>query len=196
VELSFATPDQVYHLVEGLFARIFKLIGVELTTPFPRYTFAEVMRRFGSDKPDLRIEGMELQDLSTALAETTFAPYASALSSGGAIKGIVIAGGASMSRKVLDELQEFARRYGASALAWIKLGDELSSSLVKALGHDTVVDVAGAAGAQKGDAVLIVAGKSDVVSASLGALRNEIAKREKLIPENVFRPLWVTEFPM
>jgi len=196
VELSFATPDQVYHLVEGLFARIFKLIGVELATPFPRYTFAEVMRRFGSDKPDLRIEGMELQDLSTALAETTFAPYASALSSGGAIKGIVIAGGASMSRKVLDDLQEFARRYGASALAWIKLGDELSSSLVKALGHDTVVDVAGTAGAQKGDAVLIVAGKSDVVSASLGALRNEIAKREKLIPENVFRPLWVTEFPM
>jgi aspartyl-tRNA synthetase len=182
--------------VEGLFARIFELIDVELTTPFPRFTFAEVMRRFGSDKPDLRIEGMELQDLSSALAETTFAPYASALSTGGAIKGIVVAGGASMSRKVLDELQEFARRYGAGALAWIKLGDELSSSLVKALGHDTVVDVAGLAGAQKGDAVLIVAGKSDVVTASLGALRNEIAKREKLIPENVFMPLWVTEFPM
>jgi aspartyl-tRNA synthetase len=196
VELSFATPDQVYRLVEGLFARLFNLIGVELTTPFPRFTFAEVMRRFGSDKPDLRIEGMELQDLSSALAETTFAPYASALSTGGTIKGIVIAGGASMSRKVLDELQEFARRYGAGALAWIKLGDELSSSLVKALGHDTVVDVAGVAGAQKGDAVLIVAGKPDVVSASLGALRNEIAKREKLIPENVFMPLWVTEFPM
>ena len=196
VELSFATPEQVYRLVEGLFARIFKLIGVELTTPFPRFTFAEVMRRFGSDKPDLRIEGMELQDLSKALAETTFAPYASALSTGGTIKGIVIPGGASMSRKLLDELQEFARRYGAGALAWIKLGDELSSSLVKALGHDTVVDVAGVAGAQKGDAVLIVAGKSDVVSASLGALRNEIAKRDKLIPENVFMPLWVTEFPM
>jgi aspartyl-tRNA synthetase len=196
VELSFATPDQVYRLVEGLFARIFSLIGVVLTTPFPRFTFAEVMRRFGSDKPDLRIEGMELQDLSAALAETTFAPYASALSTGGTIKGIVYAGGASLSRKGLDELQEFVKRYGASALAWIKLGDELSSSLVKALGHDTVVDIAGVAGAQKGDAVLIVAGKSDVVSASLGALRNEIAKREKLIPENVFMPLWVTEFPM
>jgi aspartyl-tRNA synthetase len=196
VELSFATPDQVYRLVEGLFARIFHLIGVELTTPFPQFTFAEVMRRFGSDKPDLRIEGMELQDLSSALVETTFAPYASALSTGGAIKGIVIAGGASMSRKVLDEFQEFARRYGAGALAWIKLGDELSSSLLKVLGQDTVVDVAGVAGAQKGDAVLIVAGKSDVVTASLGALRNEIAKREKLIPENVFMPLWVTEFPM
>jgi len=196
VEMSFATPDQIYQLVEGLFARVFRLIGVELQTPFPRYTFAEVMRRFGSDKPDLRIEGMELQDLSPTLAETTFAPYASVLSGGGEIKGFVISCGAALSRKVLDELQEFAKRYGAGALAWIKLGDELSSSLLKALGHDAIVDLAGVAGARKGDAVLIVAGKADVVAASLGALRNEVARREKLIPENVFAPLWVTEFPM
>ncbi len=196
VELSFATPDQVYQLIEGLFARIFSLVGAELTTPFPRYTYAEVMSRFGSDKPDLRIDGMELQDLSERLAETTFAPYASALERGGQIKGIVVSGGAAMSRKVLDELQEFAKRYGAPALGWIKLGDELSSSLLKALGNDTVVDLAGTVGAQKGDAVLIIAGKSDVVAASLGALRNEIARREKLIPESVFTPLWVTDFPM
>src|SRR5437763_424143 len=196
VEMSFATPEQIYKLVEGLFARIFRLIDVELRTPFPRFSFAEVMRRFGSDKPDLRIDGMELQDLSSALAETTFAPYSSVLSSGGEINGIVVSGGASMSRKMLDELQEFAKRYGAGALAWIKLGDELSSSLLKVLGNDKVIDLAGSAGAQKGDAVLIVAGKSDVVSASLGALRNEIARREKLIPENVFAALWVTDFPM
>src|SRR5262249_26603607 len=149
VEMSFATPDQVYKLVEGLFARIFRLIGAELKTPFPRFTFAEVMRRFGSDKPDLRIEGMELQHLSERLAETTFAPVAGALSCGGEIRGLVVNGGASMSRKTLDELQEFAKRYGAGALAWIKLGDELSSSLVKALGNDTVVDLAGVVGAQK-----------------------------------------------
>src|SRR4029078_11172268 len=99
-------------------------------------------------------------------------PYASVLTAHGVIKGIVVSGGASMSRKALDELQEFAKRYGATALGWIKLGDELSSSLLKALGHDTVVDLAGTAGAQKGDAVLIVAGKRDVVSASPGALRN------------------------
>jgi aspartyl-tRNA synthetase len=196
VEMSFATPEQIYKLVEGLFARVFRLIGVDLKTPFPRFTFGEVMRRFGSDKPDLRIEGMELQDLSEKLAETTFPPYASALSRGGEVKAIVVSGGASMSRKTLDELQEFARRYGAGALAWIKLGDELSSSLLKSLGHETVVDLAGAARAQKGDAVLIVAGKPDVVAASLGALRNEIARRENLVPESVFMPLWVTEFPM
>jgi aspartyl-tRNA synthetase len=196
VEMSFATPEQIYELVEGLFARIFRLIDVELETPFPRLTFADAMRRFGSDKPDLRIPAMELQDFSEALAETTFAPYASVLSAKGEIKGLVVSGGASMSRKTLDELQEFAKRYGATALAWIKLGDELTSSLLKVLGHDTVVDLAGLAGAQKGDAVLIVAGKPDVVAASLGALRNEVAKRENLIPEGVYAPLWVTEFPM
>lgn len=196
VEMSFATPDQVYALVEGLFARIFRLIDVELQTPFPRLTYAEVMRRFGSDKPDLRIPAMELQEFNEALAETTFAPYASVLSAGGEIKGMAISGGASMSRKVLDELQEFVKRYGATALAWIKLGDELSSSLLKALGKDKVVELAGIAGAQKGDAVLIVAGKPEVVAASLGALRNEVAKRENLIPEGVCAPLWVTEFPM
>ena len=196
VEMSFATPDQVYALIEGLFARLFKLIGAELRTPFPRFTFAEVMRRFGSDKPDLRIEDMELQDLSSTLEGTTFAPYASVLSSGGEIRSIAVRGGASMSRKTLDELQEFVKRYGAGALAWIKVGDELSSSLLKALGADAVIRLAETAGARKGDVVLIVAGKPDVVAASLGELRNEVAHREKLIPENMFTPLWVTEFPM
>jgi aspartyl-tRNA synthetase len=196
VELSFATPDQIYTLVEGLFARIFQLIGVELPIPFPRLTFAEVMERFGSDKPDLRIEGMELKDLSSALAETTFAPFASTLNSGGQVKGMAVRGGAAMSRKTLDELQEFAKRYGAGALAWIKLGEEISSSLMKVLGTETVSRLAELGGAKSGDAVLIVAGKPSVVAASLGALRNEIARREKLIPERVFAPLWVTEFPM
>src|ERR1051325_7120837 len=196
VELSFATLDQIYSVTEGLFARIFKLIGVDLPLPFPRYSYAEAMSRWGSDKPDLRIQGMELQDLSAALSETTFAPYAAALKGGGSIKGLVITGGTQLSRKALDELQEFAKRYGATALAWIKLGDELSSSLLKALGNDKVVDLAGIAGAQRGDAVLIVAGKSNVVAASLGALRNEVSKRENLIPEGVYTPLWVAEFPM
>jgi aspartyl-tRNA synthetase len=196
IEMSFATPDQIYALVEGLFARIFRLQRVDLPIPFPRFTFAEVMQRFGSDKPDLRIKGMELKDLSPAIEGTTFPPYASALAAGGQVKGLSVRGGAAMSRKALDELQEFAKRYGAGALAWIKLGEELSSSLAKALGNDTVSQMAELAGAEKGDAVLIVAGKREVVEASLGALRNEVARREKLIPENVFAPLWVTEFPM
>lgn len=196
VEMSFATLDQIYSVTEGLFARVFKLIGVDLPLPFPRFTYAEAMRRWGSDKPDLRITGMELQNLSPALAGTEFAPYAAALAAGGEVKGMVVHGGAGLSRKVLDELQEFAKRYGASGLAWIKLGDETTSSLLKALGEDGVGRLAAAANAEKGDAVLIVAGKAKTVAASLGALRNEVARREKLIPANVYAPLWVTEFPM
>jgi len=196
LEMSFATLDQIYSVTEGLFARVFRLIGVDLPLPFPRFSYAEAMRRWGSDKPDLRIKEMELQDLSPALAETTFAPYASALAAGGEVKGIGITGGAGLSRKTLDELQEFAKRYGATALAWIKLGDETTSSLLKALGDDGVNSLASAAEAKKGDAVLIVAGKPKIVAASLGALRNEVARREKSIPANAYAPLWVTEFPM
>jgi aspartyl-tRNA synthetase len=196
VEMSFPTLERIYALTEGYFSRVFRAaVGIELPTPFPRLTYAEAMRRYGSDKPDLRF-GMELRDLSPALAGTTFPPFASALATNGEVKGIVARGGAGLSRKVLDELQEHAKRYGAGALAWIKLGDEVSSSLLKALGEETIKGMASAAEASAGDAVLIVAGKSKTVAASLGALRIEIAKREKLIPENVYAPLWVTEFPM
>ena len=195
VEMSFATTEQVYRLIEGLFARVFRLVGAELPTPFPRLTYAEAMRRYGSDKPDLRF-GMELRDLSAALEGTTFAPFASTLEGGGEIKGLVVPGGAHLSRKVLDELQEFVKRYNASALAWVKLGDEISSSLLKALGQETIERLGQEAGASRTDAVLVVAGRPKVVAASLGALRNEMARREKLIPENAYAPLWVTEFPM
>jgi aspartyl-tRNA synthetase len=139
---------------------------------------------------------MELQDLTPALEGTSFPPFAAALDGGGQVKGIVVKQGSGLSRKTLDELQEFAKRYGATALAWIKSGDEISSSLLKAFGADAVGRIAEVAGAQKGDAVLIVSGKPKTVAASLGALRNEVARREKLIPEKVYAPLWVTEFPM
>jgi aspartyl-tRNA synthetase len=196
VEMSFPSLEQIYELVEGLFARVFRdALDVELPVPFPRLSYAEALRRYGSDKPDLRFE-MELQDLAPAIEGTTFAPFASALEAGGEVKGLVVKGGAKWSRKQLDELQEFVKRYGAGALAWIKLGDELASSLLKALGDESVKRIATTAGASTGDAVLIIAGNADTVAASLGALRNEVARREKLIPVNVFKPLWVTEFPM
>jgi aspartyl-tRNA synthetase len=195
VEFSFATREQVYRLIEGLLARVFRLVGAELQAPFQRLSYAEALRRFGSDKPDLRF-GMELQDLRPAVEGTTFAPFASALEKSGEVKGLVVKRGAHLSRKSLDELQEVVKRYGAGALAWVKLGDELSSSLLKALGEEGVTRLASQAGAEKNDALLVVAGRSSVVAASLGALRNEVARREKLIPPNSFAPLWVTEFPM
>ena len=196
VEMSFANQEMVYRLLENLYGHVFRLIGVELPEKFPRMTYAEAMRRYGSDKPDLRFE-MELQDLSENLKDTDFAPFASTLEQKGEIKAIVVKGKADYSRKQLDELQEFVKRYGAGALAWIKLGEaETTSSLLKVLGEAKIEELARAAGAEKGDACLIVAGRKSVVAAALGALRLEVAKRENLIPRDVFKPLLVVDFPM
>lgn len=196
MEMSFANQEMAYREIEGMFGHVFKLIDVELPAKWPRMTYAEAMRRYGSDKPDLRFE-MELVDLSDELAGTDFAPFASVLETGGKIKCIVAPGKADYSRKQLDELQEFVKRYGAGALAWIKLGEqETTSSLLKVLGEEKIAELASAAKANKGDAVLIVAGRRSVVAASLGALRGEVARREDLIDRAAYRPLIVTEFPM
>jgi aspartyl-tRNA synthetase len=195
MEMSFANQEMAYREIEGMFGHVFKLIGVDLPAQWPRMTYAEAMRRYGSDKPDLRF-GMELVDLSGELAGTDFAPFASVLEAKGEIKCIVAKGKADYSRKQLDELQDFVKRYGAGALAWIKLGDETTSSLLKVLGEAKIAELALTSGAEKGDLVLIVAGRKSVVRAALGALRVEVAKRENLIDRNSHRPLIVTEFPM
>lgn len=195
MEMSFVNREQVYREMEGMFNHVLKLIDVELPTEWPRLTYAEAMRRYGSDKPDLRF-GMELIDLSDELKETDFAPFAETLSKGGEIKAIVAKGKADYSRKQTDELQEYVKRYGAGALAWIKVGDETTSSLLKVLGEGKIAELASTANAEKGDAVLIVAGKKSVVAAALGALRNEVARRENLIGRSKYECLIVTEFPM
>lgn len=195
MEMSFANQEMAYREIEGMFGHVFKLIGVELPAQWPRMTYAEAMRRYGSDKPDLRFE-MELVDLSSELTGTDFAPFASVLENKGEIKCITVKGKADHSRKQLEELQEFVKRYGAGALASIKMGDEITSSLLKVLGESKIAELAAAAEAEKGDLVLIVAGKKSVVAASLGALRVEVAKREDLIDRTAYRPLIVTEFPM
>ncbi len=208
MEMSFVNREQVYREMEGMFNHVLQLIDVELPSQWPRMTYAEAMRRYGSDKPDLRF-GMELADLSEKLRDTDFAPFASVLSDGGTTKCIVVKGKADYSRKQLDELQEFVKRYSAGALAWIKLGDQtaavstgsgsdrgISSSLMKVLGETKIDELIAASGAEKGDAVLIVAGRKSVVAAALGALRGEIARRENLIDRGQYEALIVTEFPM
>ncbi len=196
VELSFASEEIVYRIIEGVFTSVMRLIGVELPNPFPRLSYAEAMACYGSDKPDLRYS-LELKDLSGCLSDTTFAPFAAVLENGGQVKGIVVPDGVnSLSRKQLDELQEFVKRYGASGLAWIKRGDEVSSSLLKVLGPETIERMCATAGANQGDAVLVVAGRKKVVAASLGALRVELARRLQMIPTGVYKPLIVTNFPM
>jgi aspartyl-tRNA synthetase len=206
VEMSFAHPEMVYEIIEGTYQNIFRLIDIELPTKWPRMTYAEAIRRYGSDKPDLRFE-MELVDLTNDLRDTDFAPFRSAIDAKGEVKCIVVKGKTDYSRKQLDELQEFVKRYGAGALAWIKVGDVgiptgpdsdrgFSSSLLKALGEEKITQLASSAKAEKGDIVLIVAGRRSVVAAALGALRLEAARRENLIPQNVFKPLLVIDFPL
>ena len=196
MEMSFVNREHVYREMEGMFNHVLRLIDVNLPTEWPRMTYAEAMRRYGSDKPDVRFE-MELVDLINELRETDFAPFADTLSKGGEIKCLVVKGKADYSRKQTDELQEFVKRYGASALAWIKLGAEgTTSSLLKVLGESKIEQLASTAKAEKGDAVLLVAGSKSVVAASLGALRQEIARRENLIDRNRYECLIVTEFPM
>ena len=195
MEMSFVNREQIYREMEGMFHHVLKLIDVDLPTEWPRLTYAEAMRRYGSDKPDLRFE-MELKDLSSELNGTDFAPFADVLSKGGEIKCLIAKGRADYSRKQLDELQEFVKRYGAGALAWIKIGDETTSSLLKVLGENKITALASAARADRGDAILIVAGSKSVVGASLGALRNEVARRENLVDRSRYEALIVTEFPM
>ena len=196
MEMSFANPEMAYRHIEGMFNHLMsKVGGIELPVQWPRMTYAEAMRRFGSDKPDLRFE-MELQDLSASLKGTDFAPFASVLKAKGEIKCIVARGKADYSRKQLDELQDFAKRYGAGALAWIKVADEVTSSLLKVLGEDKIAELVSVSGAEKGDLALIIAGRKSVVAASLGALRIEVAKREGLIDRAAYKPLIVKEFPM
>ncbi len=207
MEMTFAHQEMAYREMQGMFNHVMKKVGnIDLPAEWPRMTYAEAMRRYGSDKPDLRFE-MELVDLSDDVAGTEFAPFAETLAKGGQVKGIVVKGRADYSRKQTDELQEFVKRYGAGAMAWIKIGEPevgtgsdsdwaLTSSLMKVLGEETIAKMVTTSGAEKGDAVLIVAGRKSVVAASLGALRVEVARRENLIDLSKYACLIVTEFPM
>jgi aspartyl-tRNA synthetase len=197
LEMSYVRPPDVFKVLEPMMADVFKLIDVKVELPFPRLTYDEAMRRYGSDKPDTRF-GMELVDLGPALGDTDFSPYRTALDNNGQIKAINVKGGAKYSRKNLDELTEIAKRFGAGGLAWIKTSETgtLSSSLSKSLGDEKIAELGTLAGFQSGDAVLIVGGKPSVVASALNALRLEVASRERLLEQSKYNFLWVTDFPM
>ena len=197
IEMSFVRPDDIYKVIEPLMVELARLIDVKVDVPFPRLSYSEAMRRYGSDKPDTRF-AMELIDLSQPLADTEFTPYRTALDAGGQVKTINVTGGAKYSRRQLDELTDTAKRFGAGGLAWIKTAEsgEITSSLAKALSAEKVAELAAAAGSAAGDCVLIVGAKASTVAASLGALRLEVAEREGLIDQNKFNFLWVVDFPM
>ena len=197
MEMSFVDVEDVLAVGEGLMKHIFKtVLDVDLPTPLPRLRYTEAMERFGSDKPDVRF-GMELIDLSDAVRGCGFGVFASALEGGGTVRGITAKGGAAvLSRKEMDKLTEMVRGIGAKGLAWVRLTEEgVLSSFGKFMTPEQMETLLTAAGAEKGDAVLIIADtvKKHVLQ-TLGALRLEVANKLQ-IERSGYQMLWITEFP-
>lgn len=197
LEMSFVTPEDVWDVIERLMAKCFKVVqGVDIETPFMRVTFQEAMNRWGSDKPDLRF-GMEIVDLTDLVRDCGFSLFSDTVKSGGVVKGIVIKGAGSYSRKQVDDLNAKVKELGGGGLAYIlraEAGDK--SPILKFLGESLGEQLCAAASAERGDALLMVAGRSLKTESILGQLRLELAHRHKLIPENSYRFLWVTTFPL
>jgi aspartyl-tRNA synthetase len=191
VEASFIDEEFIYGLVEGLFARIFPLANIPVRTPFPRLRWQEAMDRFGSDRPDTRF-GMELVDIKSAAQSIEFPAFREAQS----VRGIVVPGGASFSRKRIDDLTEEAKKLGAGGLIWIKFDAQRGSSIKKFLTDAGFDALRSALRANEGDLTLIVAGKTTVVWDVLGSLRNRIARDQAMIPAETWNFLWVVDFPL
>ena len=193
LEMSFVDEEQVMGIAEGLMARVFKdVMGKELSLPFPRMPWDEAMARYGVDKPDTRF-GLELVDLTEIVRGSGFKLFATAK----LVKGMKVPGGESMTRKEIDAFTEFVKIYGAQGLAWIKIkADEWQSPIAKFLSDDERKGIAEALDLQIGDIVFFQAGEPTMVNAALGNLRVHLGNHLKLIPENSFNFLWVTDFPL
>ncbi|PQV64877.1 aspartyl-tRNA synthetase [Abditibacterium utsteinense] len=197
IEMSFVGQDDVLALTEKLFAHLMREVkSIEIPLPFPRLTYAESMRRFGSDKPDTRF-GLELQDISDLVADSGFKVFTNALATGGQVKAICAPGVAAYSRKEVDELTELVKRFGARGLATFALGEsEIKSNVAKFFSEGQMRAIFERVGANPGDLVLVVADKPSVVAQSLDFLRREMAKRLGLIDTNKFDFLWIVDTPM
>jgi len=196
VEMSFATEELVYGIVEGAIREMFAVAGVTVATPFPRLAYDDAMRTYGSDKPDLR-PGMPIEDVSGIFETSPFAVFRDAVAAGGVVRGVVVAGGARYSRRELDGLTEDARAFGASGLVWVRLAQgALQSSALKAAGEAPLRAAFDRAAGREGDLLLLAAGPAPTVAAALGHLRLSIAAKEDLLRRDDYRFVWVTEFPL
>jgi aspartyl-tRNA synthetase len=197
IEMSFATQDKVFAMAEGMFKEVFSQVaGIEIQTPFPRLPYAEAINRFGSDKPDMRF-GLELCDAAAVAARSDFTVFKQALENQGQVKGICVPGGGKWSRKDIDGLTEFVKIYGAKGLAWVKVvGGSLEGSIAKFFAGELGKELIQTLSAKEGDIMLFVADRSSIVTAALGALRVECAKRMDLIPKDKFAFAWITDFPL
>ena len=202
VETSFLTQDEIMTLMEGLVRHIFgEVLGEALPAPFPRMSFAEAMRRYGSDKPDLRI-ALELTDIADLVRDCDFKVFSGpAKDPKGRVAALRVPGGADMTRSQIDAYTEYVARYGAKGLAYIKVNERargregLSSPIVKFLSDAAVAGLLERTGARDKDLIFFGADTTKVVCDALGALRLKLGHDLGLV-ETGWRPLWVVEFPM
>ena len=198
IEMSFVDVEDIISLNEQLIQKIFKQIrNIDIALPIKRMSFDEAMKRFGSDKPDLRF-GFELEDLTDLVKDSEFKAFSETVASGGEVRAININGHESdFSRKQVSKLEDFAKTYGARGLAWVKItSDGINSPIAKFLSEDELNNIIKRVDGKEGDLILIVADKPQVVYTALGNLRVEIAKRLDIIDKDVFELVWITEFPL
>jgi len=196
VEVSFATEDLVYGIVEGAIREMFAVAGHAVETPFPRMSYADALLKYGSDKPDLR-PGMPIGDVADLFRESPFGVFRDAATGGGTVRGFAVEGGATASRKQLDEWTETIRQSGASGLVWVrKVGGAVQSSALKAAGEAALGAAFDRVGGRDGDVALFAAGPESAVAQPLGHLRLAIARARGLLRADDFRFAWVTEFPL
>jgi aspartyl-tRNA synthetase len=197
MELSFVSEEEIIAIVEGMIKTLFKAArGLDLQPPFNRMTYDEAMRRFGTDRPDTRF-GLELIDLTESLRGCGFKVFNTVIDNGGVVKAINAKGCGGFSRKDLDDLTEYAGRFGARGMAWIKIkDDEWQSPITKFFNEQEIATMGQALDAQPGDLILFGADKSKVVHQVLAELRLELARRLQLVDENSFNFIWVTDFPL
>jgi aspartyl-tRNA synthetase len=192
IEMSFVDQDDIIELTEALLAAIWKLIGHEIATPLTRMTYADAMRKYGSDKPDLRF-GQQLVECTEFFASTPFRVFQASY-----VGAVVMPGGAAQSRKELDGWQDWAKSRGARGLAYVLIGPdgELGGPTAKNLSEAEQAGLAAHVGARPGDAVFFAAGETVPSQSLLGAARLEIGRRGGLIDENEWSFVWVVDAPL
>ena len=193
IEMSFVDEEDIFTNMEGMTRHVFKeVIGEDLPDPFPRLTYAEAMYKYGSDKPDMRFE-LFLQDVKEFTDKSDFNAFKSAE----CVKAIIVSDGAKYSRKIIDELTEFVKTYKAKGLAWMKTENgQLTGGISKFIDDSLQKEIIKSSGINDGDIIFLIGDERSIVEPALGALRVEIARREGLTDPNMYKPVWVTSFPM
>jgi len=197
LEMSFIQPEDIYNLVEGLLSSLFEtLLDVKISTPFERMPYQTAMEDYGVDAPDLRFD-LKLKDISDIAGQCGLKVFSDAIERGGIAKAINVKGGSDFSRKELDELTEFVKIYGAKGMAWVKRNEEgWQSPIAKFFSAEDQRAIEERLDVEVGDLILFGADNKNIVNDALGNLRKEVARRRKLIPENTYKFVWITDFPL